>query len=125
MTHWVVLTYDPGMTLRALAFAALLVACGAQAPVTAPAADASSDAFDSTPNDGACPPYAHATVAFRAPRCVYRCDTEASGLRWGDCDHDDLTGCETPLNTAENCGGCGYSCRAPAVCTLGGDCYVP
>lgn len=31
---------------------------------------------------------------------------------WGDCDLSFKTGCETPLNTVSDCGGCGQACAA-------------
>jgi hypothetical protein len=44
---------------------------------------------------------------------------------WGDCDDDDdganvcaSNGCETPLNTADNCGSCGTKCGPGQECRL-------
>ncbi|APR80164.1 Hypothetical protein A7982_05511 [Minicystis rosea] len=48
----------------------------------------------------------------------------ASGL--GDCDADTANGCETPLTTLTDCGGCGVACaltNAVASCT-GGTCRI-
>ncbi|MBW1808304.1 MAG: hypothetical protein JRJ87_08935 [Deltaproteobacteria bacterium] len=40
---------------------------------------------------------------------------------WGDCDISDANGCETNLNTAQNCGACGTTCTDPLFC-YDGDC---
>ena len=36
---------------------------------------------------------------------------------WGDCDGDTGNGCETPINSTINCGGCGVSCVAQSGTT--------
>jgi hypothetical protein len=45
---------------------------------------------------------------------------------WGDCNGDEVDGCETPLNTAADCGACGASCsvgpNATASCDDAGQC---
>ncbi len=41
---------------------------------------------------------------------------------WGDCSGGDANGCETPVNTLTNCGGCGVACslaHATPTCTTG------
>src|SRR5690606_12407112 len=41
---------------------------------------------------------------------------------WGDCNGDYRDGCETPLNTLANCGGCGTTCaiaNASETCATG------
>jgi Stigma-specific protein, Stig1 len=37
----------------------------------------------------------------------------------GNCDQDPKNGCETPLNSAKDCGGCGTTCPASQVCSNG------
>ena len=46
--------------------------------------------------------------------CSFVCDDNQ-----GDCDGDATTGCETTLNTSQNCGGCGVDCGAGS-CVNGG-----
>ncbi len=38
----------------------------------------------------------------------------------GDCDRAPANGCETPLNSSTNCGGCGTACATGRTCTLSG-----
>jgi hypothetical protein len=38
---------------------------------------------------------------------------------WGDCDGDETTGCETPLDDRPNCGACGVKCVFPERCDQG------
>ncbi|MBW1809880.1 MAG: hypothetical protein JRJ87_16915 [Deltaproteobacteria bacterium] len=41
---------------------------------------------------------------------------------WGDCDFNDPNGCELPINTLTDCGGCGVNCslaHATAECSTG------
>lgn len=38
---------------------------------------------------------------------------------YADCDTSNLNGCETYVNTAENCGGCGVKCGINSVCNSG------
>ncbi|MBI5534379.1 MAG: hypothetical protein HY898_16770 [Deltaproteobacteria bacterium] len=44
------------------------------------------------------------------------CDVLSCVPNWGDCDGQYATGCEKPLNTLTDCGGCGQPC-APANAT--------
>ena len=41
------------------------------------------------------------------------CQIESCNPGWGNCDGIDANGCETPLNTLTNCGGCGVPCNLP------------
>jgi hypothetical protein len=41
------------------------------------------------------------------------CEIAACDLGYGDCDGEVENGCETPLVTPSNCGGCGVSCEWP------------
>jgi hypothetical protein len=50
------------------------------------------------------------------------CALGACDPGWGNCDGNDLNGCETPLNTLTSCGGCGIGCAIPnagASCATG------
>jgi len=38
---------------------------------------------------------------------------------YADCDTSNLNGCETYINTVENCGECGFNCGADSVCNNG------
>ena len=52
--------------------------------------------------------------------------------RFEDCNHNPVDGCETPLTTSSNCGGCGIPCNlvggtsdcSSGSCQLTG-CYAP
>jgi hypothetical protein len=57
------------------------------------------------------------------PRAALNCRDGVCGAvcetGWGDCDLNARNGCETPLNTITDCGGCGQACAigdATAVC---------
>lgn len=58
-----------------------------------------------------------------ASSCVAdRCVVDACDAGWGDCDGDEATGCETPLDSADHCGACGNACAIPnatSTCTSG------
>lgn len=41
---------------------------------------------------------------------------------YGDCDLDEASGCETPVNTVDQCGDCGVTCAALETCTSVGQC---
>jgi hypothetical protein len=41
------------------------------------------------------------------------CTVGSCNPGWGDCDRDPSNGCEAPLNTPANCGGCGRACVLP------------
>ncbi len=57
---------------------------------------------------GACPTLAGATVSCtERGRCEVACSDD-----FGDCDDDRSNGCETPLDTALNCGACANTCGA-------------
>ena len=54
------------------------------------------------------------------PNASETCDTGVCRLgacdaKWGDCDNDPTSGCETPLTTLENCGACGVVCDIPGA----------
>lgn len=52
----------------------------------------------------------HATAICEGGVCgALECDDG-----WDDCNGDAVDGCETPLDTDDNCGGCGESCDAGA-----------
>jgi hypothetical protein len=61
---------------------------------------------------------AHASATCTGGNC--HIDTCDSG--WGNCDGNDANGCETQLNTLQNCGRCGTACtraHATATCSTG------
>ncbi len=41
------------------------------------------------------------------------CALGTCNVGWSNCDGDDVNGCETPLNTTNNCGACGITCTLP------------
>ncbi|MEZ4294892.1 MAG: fibrinogen-like YCDxxxxGGGW domain-containing protein [Polyangiaceae bacterium] len=50
------------------------------------------------------------------------CDVVSCTNDFGNCDNDPSNGCEAPLNTLQNCGGCGKACaiqNATATCQTG------
>ncbi|MDX9720636.1 MAG: SUMF1/EgtB/PvdO family nonheme iron enzyme [Myxococcota bacterium] len=66
-----------------------------------------------------CRSHAHATAksSCQVSECRYVCDAA-----WGDCDAQ--PGCETSLDSEQNCGACGVSCSGGKVCK-GGKCQCP
>ncbi|OIP41298.1 MAG: hypothetical protein AUK47_06620 [Deltaproteobacteria bacterium CG2_30_63_29] len=54
-----------------------------------------------------------------AVRCVDGVCDPTCADQYGDCDSDPSTGCETDLDTAENCGECGARCGVGASCEAG------
>ncbi len=95
------------------------------ADCNANAADGCETSLNSVANCGRCGgacSLAHATPACVAGSCtIGGCD---SG--WGNCDGNAANGCETPLTTTTNCGGCGVACtraNANATCA-GGSCAI-
>ncbi len=75
-----------------------------------------------TPSDcGAC------DIECKPPNAVPNCSTGVCGIGsclsgWDDCNNNPADGCETPLNTLINCGGCGVVCDIPNAaesCTTG------
>ena len=51
-----------------------------------------------------------------------QCTLGACNAGFGNCDSNGANGCETPLNTNSNCGGCGFTCQLPnasASCATG------
>jgi hypothetical protein len=47
------------------------------------------------------------------------CSVSACLQGFGDCDGNQANGCEAPLTTVQNCGGCGIACAANQVCSSG------
>lgn len=47
------------------------------------------------------------------------CSISACQPGWGSCDNNVLNGCEAPLTTTQNCGGCGISCGVDQICSVG------
>jgi hypothetical protein len=47
------------------------------------------------------------------------CSVSACLQGFGDCDGNQVNGCEAPLTTVQNCGGCGIVCAANLVCSSG------
>jgi hypothetical protein len=100
------------------------------APIEAgPPVEAGCGLTDTITNCGACGTACDTTHS--APSgcsggtsCTYSSCTPG----WGDCDAGapDLNGCETPLDTAAHCGGCGVACDTThsidAGCTSGTTC---
>ncbi|MFO0762990.1 MAG: DNRLRE domain-containing protein [Byssovorax sp.] len=73
-------------------------------------------AIDTPQNCGACgvacPPLPHAQASCAGGACgLGACDPG-----FGDCDGDPQNGCETPLDTATDCGGCGAVCGDGDIC---------
>lgn len=62
----------------------------------------------------ACPTGAHAASICAGASCSLACDGG-----FGDCDGDPANGCESPLDSASNCGGCGVACGASETCVNG------
>lgn len=59
----------------------------------------------------------HGAAQCMGNACVLSC---ADGF--ADCDGDSANGCETPLDTPQNCGACGHECVSdlgPSACTAG------
>jgi hypothetical protein len=52
------------------------------------------------------------------------CDYTVCAGGYGDCDTQRANGCETPLDTVENCGGCGTACVPGSRC-VNGTCRSP
>ena len=54
------------------------------------------------------------------------CGIQSCNSLYGNCDGNDTNGCETPLTSTSNCGGCGVSCApAHAIGTCGsGTCQI-
>jgi hypothetical protein len=57
------------------------------------------------------------SFAHAAPECTAgACGFSVCDDGYADCDADPSNGCEAPLNTARDCGGCGSACAAGAAC---------
>ncbi len=54
----------------------------------------------------------HATASCSTGACVFT----ACVSGWGNCDGDTGNGCETPLDTEDNCGSCGHECGSSEQC---------
>ena len=59
--------------------------------------------------------------------CPADCGSCGCPMGYADCDNNMANGCETPLNTPQNCGGCGHVCQQVGgsnACLLQGTNYV-
>lgn len=56
----------------------------------------------------------HGTAACSDGICVPECESD-----YADCDLDPDNGCETVINTLDNCGSCGNACSETQACTSG------
>jgi hypothetical protein len=59
--------------------------------------------------------------------CPADCGACGCPMGYADCNHNPADGCETPLNTPQNCGGCGHVCQQVGgsnACVLQGTTYV-
>jgi hypothetical protein len=76
-------------------------------------------AIDTVDNCGSCgavcPSADHATATCESAKCGLQCMPG-----YGDCDNDPGNGCETAIDTVDNCGSCGAACpsadHATATC---------
>jgi hypothetical protein len=68
-----------------------------------------------------CPAVPHGTTACDPGGDGPNCDLVRCNAGWGDCDLDPTNGCETPLNTKNNCGGCGVH----VACCVSSECPTP
>lgn len=69
-----------------------------------------------------CYPGPNASAVCVEGSCEITCDAG-----WGECDQDEATGCEVPIDTVENCGFCGVACaldHAATVVCEGAACLV-
>jgi hypothetical protein len=88
-------------------------------------ADGCETNLGTTSNCGMCGrscSYANASASCTAGSCAIG----ACNAGFGNCDGNAANGCETPLNTTSNCGGCGTMCartNAAATCA-GGTCAI-
>jgi hypothetical protein len=74
---------------------------------------------DDPQNCGACG-RACSTANVPTPVCSSGACTGACRSGWGDCNRDlQSDGCETPLDTSDNCGACGHACGASQTCDNG------
>ena len=51
------------------------------------------------------------------------CRISQCDFGWDDCDRSDGDGCETPLTTEPNCGGCGGTCPSGESCSSDTQCH--
>ena len=59
--------------------------------------------------------------------CPADCGSCGCPMGYADCNHNMADGCETPLNTPTNCGGCGHVCQQVGgtnACVLQGMTYI-
>ncbi|MCB9594069.1 MAG: hypothetical protein H6719_15150 [Sandaracinaceae bacterium] len=72
-------------------------------------ADGCETALDALPTCGACD--GTCAIANGTPSCVMgACAVASCDAGFDDCNGDASDGCETPLNTLTDCGGCGTAC---------------
>ena len=66
--------------------------------------------------DTACPAdYGSNHFSCIAGKCILECQNDTA-----DCDSIVENGCETSINTNDNCGGCGIRCPEDAPCVFSG-----
>jgi hypothetical protein len=73
--------------------------------------------------DGVCT----ATSGEACDTCPADCGSCGCPMGYADCNNNMADGCETPLNTPANCGGCGHVCQQTGgtnACVLSGTSYV-
>jgi len=116
---------DPGKPCVQLNYAAAEYQCGCPADTTPCSSDSTCrDLRSDDKNCSACghacdpdgpagaPPIRNGYYGCRSGQCGQaKCNDN-----YADCDKDPETGCETPTNTVQNCGGCGIACDPGQVC---------
>jgi hypothetical protein len=87
------------------------------------AANGCETPLDTVTDCGACGRACPAGVANGDPVCVSGACDVTCDAGWADCDGSGGNGCETPLDSTTDCGGCGRRCelpRATEACTATG-----